>query len=295
VFTVDTTPPDGLVTPQTGTGGGTQPPTYDISTPDNTATIRCSVDGSPSAPCSSPFTPSGTFAPGTHTIVVTFTDPSGNVTTRTITFVIAGATVNPPVDPPANSDPTQCLGGGVVITNLFPKSGKTVVSGFARKDLIGKTVSITYKPTKKVVGMAVVSDDGSFTTTFKAPPKKDWNKNTTNYQASAGGFKSKWTKLLRRTSSTVASYTGGKLTVSGTVTLPLVKGGGASIKARTGCSGAWKTVGTTKFKSNGAFSLTSSYEGSGVIFVRVSAVIGNPSKKNSKFKTNSFIVPVIVK
>jgi hypothetical protein len=291
-FTLDTTAPDGSVAKQTGTGENGGNPTFDISTSDGTATIRCSLDGATSSPCSSPFTPTGTLSPGTHTLVVTFTDPAGNVTTRTITFVIAGAAVTPP--PPVNADPTQCLGGGVVITNLFPKGGKATVSGFARKDLIGKSVTITYNATKKAVATAVVKSDGSFSTTFKAPPKKDWNKNTTTYLASSGGFKSKKTKLLRRTSSTVVSYSGGKLTVSGSVTLPLVKGGGATVKAKTGCTGTWKAIGTTTFKPNGAFSFTTPYAGSGVIFVQVNAVIGNPSKKNSKFKTNSFVVPVVV-
>jgi hypothetical protein len=291
-FTVDTTPPGGSIVQTPGTVPTGENPTFTITPDEGDSTITCSLDGAPTAPCSSPYTPPGKLAPGTHTVVVTFTDPAGNSHQEIITFVIAGEPVTPP---PVNTDPTQCLGGGVVITNLFPKGNKATISGFARKDLVGKSVTITYNATKKTVATAVVKADGSFGTTFKAPPKKDWNKNTSTYLASAGGFKSKKTKLLRRTSSTVGTYSGGKLTVSGAVTLPLVKGGGATIKAKTGCTGTWKVIGTTKFKSNGAFSFSAPYAGSGVIFVQVNAVIGNPSVKNKKFKTNSFVVPVVVK
>jgi hypothetical protein len=289
-FTVDTTPPDGAVAEQPGSGGPGKTPTFQI-TPDNAATISCALDGGPSSPCSSPYTPSGTLSVGTHTLVVTFTDQVGNVTTRTITFVIAGVTV----DPPVNTDPTQCLATGIVISNLFVKSGKVQVSGFARQRYAGQTVTISYKPSKTKV-TTVVKADGSFAATFKAPPKKDWNKNTTTYQAAVGSEKSKWTKLVRRVASTVASYSGGKLFVSGAVTLPLVKGGDATITARTGCDGAWTKIGTAKFKPNGSFSFSAPFtQSSGVIFVRVGAVIGNPTRKNVKFKTNSFDIPVIVK
>ena len=59
-FTVDTTPPTGTVVEQHGGGNGN--PTFDITPSEGSATIACSLDGAPAAPCSSPYTPSGTLS-----------------------------------------------------------------------------------------------------------------------------------------------------------------------------------------------------------------------------------------
>jgi hypothetical protein len=297
VFTVDTTPPPGTVTPQPGTGGGTEPPTYDIQTPDGTATITCSVDGAPAAPCSSPYKPTGTFAPGTHTILVTFTDPTGNVTTRTITFVIAGAPVVTP--PPAGSDPlpAACFAKGIAISNIAVIGGKVKVSGFARLSYVGKTVTLTYKPTGvKVIANATVGVDGSFSVSAKAPASKLRLSNKTLYRATVGEESTPWTKLARRVASSTAAYKNGKLVVSGQLSKPLMPKSPVTIAARTGCNGPWVTITKGKVKSNGAFSTSTSYKVStGVVFVRVAAVVSKGGKKPKALRTYSFVMPVVLR
>jgi len=65
--------------------------TFSSSTPG--VTFRCSVDGGSAAPCTSPFSPSVSSAPGAgkiHTVTITAVDSAGNVvgTPRTIRFRI---------------------------------------------------------------------------------------------------------------------------------------------------------------------------------------------------------------
>jgi hypothetical protein len=301
-FTVDTTPPGGTVTEVPGSGGGGSNPTFDISTPDGTATIACSLDGAAAAPCSAPFTPTGTLSPGTHTLVVTFTDPSGNVTTRTLTFVIAGPTVTPPPvvsPPPADSDPlpSACFAKGIAITNLAVVGGKVKISGFARLRYAGQTVSLTYKPTgAKVVGTTVVAADGSFTASAPAPAKKLRLSNKSLYSASVAGEKTPWTKLARRVASSTASYSGGKVVVSGLLSKPLMPKAPVTISARTGCSGPWVKVAVGKVKPSGAFSTATPYKVStGVVFVRVAAIVSKGGSKPKPLRTYSFVMPVVLR
>ncbi len=298
IFTVDTTPPPGTVTPQPGTGGGTEPPTYDIQTADGTATITCSVDGATAAPCSSPYKPSGTFAPGTHTILVTFTDPVGNVTTRTITFVIASRPVITP-PPAADSDPlpAACFAKGIAISNIAVVGGKVKVSGFARLSYVGKTVTLSYKPTGvKVIANGTVGVDGSFTVSAKAPASKLRLSNKTLYRATVGDESTPWTKLARRVASSTAAYKNGKLVVNGLLSKPLMPKAPVTIAARTGCDGPWVTITKGKVNSNGAFSTSTSYKVStGVVFVRVAAVVSKGGKKPKALRTYSFVMPVVLR
>ena len=300
-FTVDTTPPAGLVVPMPGTGGGTEPPTFDLQTPSGVGTtITCSVDGAPAAACTSPFKPSGTFAPGTHTILVTFTDPVGNFTTRTITFVIANApVVTPPPPGAAASDPlpAACFKKGIAIANIAVIGGKLQVSGFARLSYVGQTVTLTYKPTGvKVIATGTVGVDGSFTVSAKAPASKLRLSNKTLYRASVADESTPWTKLSRRVASSLASYKDGKLVVTGLLSKPLMPKAKVTIGARTGCSGPWKTVTKGKVSSSGAFKTSTKYTVStGVVFVRVAAVVSKGGKKPKALRTYSFVMPVVVR
>lgn len=284
-FTIDTTPPDGSVVAQTGTGVlPFQAPTFDISSDDGDATTECAIDGGSKSACSSPFTPSGSFTPGTHTLVVTFTDSHGNVSHKTIVFVVAGA-----------SEPI-CLKTGIAISNLAPSGNKVTLSGFARLSYAGQTVSVTYKPTGKVVGTAKVAADGSFVAKFKAPKKKLWLSNKSLYQASVGTEKTTWTKLSRRVASSSASYAAGKLTVKGLLSKPLFPKAKATITARTGCGDPFTNFASVKIKSNGTFSVTAPFTpSSGVIFVKVAAVVSKGGKKPKALRTYSFVMPVVVK
>ncbi|MFY9264152.1 MAG: Ig-like domain-containing protein, partial [Solirubrobacterales bacterium] len=98
--TVDATAPTGTVTAQPAPVPPGASPTFDIATPDGTATIACSVNGGSFAPCSSPYTPPA-LPVGTHTLTVRFTDPAGNTTTETVSFVVSAEPASNPAPPPA--------------------------------------------------------------------------------------------------------------------------------------------------------------------------------------------------
>jgi hypothetical protein len=289
-FTVDTTPPGGSVAqqPGTGTAPGTNP-TFFIVPSEGNSTITCSLDGAAGAACGSPFTPAQKLAPGTHTLTVTFTDPSGNSHQESITFVVAGDA--------APSDATGCFAKGITIHNMKIVGSKLQIQGFARLSYVGKTVSIKYKPTKnKVVAKAIVQPDGSFTAITKAPKKSIRLSNDTRYSATVGSESTIWVKYSRRVGSAEASYSDGKLFVKGFLTKPLIKKAPAVISARTGCDGPWKNVASAKVSSGGQFNIAIPYTPStGVVFVRVAANVAKGANSTKALKTYSYVIPVVVK
>jgi hypothetical protein len=174
---------------------------------------------------------------------------------------------------------------------------KVKITGFARLSYAGQTVSVTYKPTgAKVVARATVGADGSFSASVKAPKKSLRASNKTLYRATVGAESTPWTKLSRRVASTTASYSGGKLVVKGLLTKPLMPKKPVTITARTGCDQPWATVGTAAVKSSGSFSFSKAYaQSTGVIFVKVSAVVSKGGKKPKALRTYSFVMPVIAR
>src|SRR6185312_4208543 len=77
-WTVDTTPPDTTITagPADGASIVDVAPTFEFASEPG-ATFTCSVDGTPAAPCASPFT-TPVLAAGSHTVAVAATDGVGN-------------------------------------------------------------------------------------------------------------------------------------------------------------------------------------------------------------------------
>jgi hypothetical protein len=288
VLTIDTTPPNGNVVQQTGTGTGGHNPTFDISSDDTTATTTCSLDGGPSHSCSSPYTPTGTLSPGTHTLIVTFTDGLGNSSQKTITFVIASGNVDPL--------PAACFKKGITIIDLGPKGKTVTLRGFARLSYAGQKVTIRFKGTpKKVAATTVVQPDGSFVARFKAPAKKLWLTNLARYQAAVANEKTPWMKLSRRVRTATATFANGKLTVNGELVKPLMPKASAKITARTGCDQPWAKIGTTKITGSGKFSTTIPYAPeTGVVFVRVETVVSSSAKKPKAARTFSYIMPVVL-
>ncbi|MFO0694317.1 MAG: hypothetical protein U0230_12225 [Polyangiales bacterium] len=77
-WTVDATPPDTQITSQPPAATSSSSASFAFSSPDATATFRCSLDGAPFAVCTTPLTYVG-LADGSHTFAVEAVDPAGNI------------------------------------------------------------------------------------------------------------------------------------------------------------------------------------------------------------------------
>lgn len=294
-FEVDTTPPVGDLTQVAGSGLNGTRPSFVFFSDDPAATKTCSIDSASPVACTSPWTPSYDLAAGAHSLTVTFTDAAGNSSAKVLAFTTTSATTPPP--PPAKPEPTACFPKGITITDLAVVGSKVKLTGFALPAFVGQTVSIFYKASKKkAVGKAVVAADGSFSASFKAPAKKLRASKKTAYRASVADTTTAWTQLTRRMLTTSATYVGGRLVIKGAVSKPLFPKAKASVTVRTGCNDPWTRIGSAKISSSGKFSLSLPYtQKTSVVFVQVSAIVGSKPKKPKKIKTNSFVIPVIVK
>jgi hypothetical protein len=167
-FTIDTTPPELTVTARP-VSNPADSPVFDIATGGGTASLSCSLDGAAFAPCSSPYTPP-VLEPGTHTLVVRAVDAVGNVTERTMTFVIG-------------SDTQQCPSGGA--TEGVPAKVKVLSVRMQNKKLrfdistdkfVMARISV-YKPgSKKALGSSARAANAGSRSIFlrvKKFPKKN--------------------------------------------------------------------------------------------------------------------------
>ena len=109
----------------------------------------------------------------------------------------------------------------VVLEDVVPAGSKVRLVGVADRRFAGRTVSIVFVPSGKVVAKPKVAPDGSFAASAPLPPKRLRNSNLARYEARIGSERSLKLKLARRMRITAIGVTGGKVVVSGTVVGPL--------------------------------------------------------------------------
>ena len=109
----------------------------------------------------------------------------------------------------------------VVLEDVVPAGSKVRLVGVADRQFAGRTVSIVFVPSGKVVAKPKVAPDGSFVASAPLPPKRLRNSNLARYEARIGSQRSLKLKLVRRMRITTIGVSGGKLVVTGTVTRPL--------------------------------------------------------------------------
>ena len=80
-WTVDLTPPTTVVTEKPPPLSNSTTATFAFNSPDTTATFRCSLNGAPPQPCTSPVIYTG-LADATRTLLIQAVDPAGNVDTQ---------------------------------------------------------------------------------------------------------------------------------------------------------------------------------------------------------------------
>jgi hypothetical protein len=283
-WTVDLTPPVGSVS-VSNAGGGLANPTFAVSSNDPDASAVCSIDGGAIAPCAGSWKPDGWFRNGQHTLVATFTDRAGNSSQVSIPITIAVAP-----DPL----PSACFAKGLLISDLVPSGKKVTLRGFARTGSVGQTVSIRSKfSPSKVVATATVQGDGSYVASFRAPKKSLWKSKKAWYRASIGSQATPWAQLSRPIATVSASYSGGRLQVSGQVAKPVVSKAKAKITISSGCGHPFDGLANVKIAKSGKFKVSAPFSpASTVVYVMVRADVKGSGKKK-RTAVNSFVIPVV--
>jgi arylsulfatase A-like enzyme len=87
LWTVDTVSPTITITSEPPDPSPDPSATFEFRSTDPTATFTCALDGAPPQACTSPITYDG-LANGTHTFVVTATDPAGNSRQASYTWTV---------------------------------------------------------------------------------------------------------------------------------------------------------------------------------------------------------------
>jgi streptogramin lyase len=124
----------------------------------------------------------------------------------------------PPVPPPA-----ACVANKLVLTDVFPRGGKTQVLGVAPAAAVGKKVTIVSSWNRKRVATATVQADLSFKATVALPPRSLRFTNRALYLAKLGSARSGALKFARRMYTTSITAAGRAITFSGNVTRPFAK------------------------------------------------------------------------
>jgi hypothetical protein len=115
-----------------------------------------------------------------------------------------------------------CTTRKLTLIDVLQHGNQTYVTGAAQPSLIGKKVGIFFTHTGKEVGTATVEKSGRFHTLVPLPPANLRMSNSARYYAKYGQQKTLKLKFSRRMHVTKLTAKGGQVTISGTVTQPLL-------------------------------------------------------------------------
>jgi streptogramin lyase len=198
-----------------------------------------------------------------------FTEANGNKIGAITTGVAppsGGGTTPPPgpgTPPPGSGPqtpsalvPVGCAPNKLILTDVFPKGGRTRLMGVAPRGSAGKRLTIVSTWNGKTVARTKVAADLTFAVAAPLPPARLRSTNRARYVAKLGSRRSHALKFARRMYTTAVSNQGRRITFSGTVTRPLDKPPRpVVIRASASCStiGSGTIVATVKPSSSGAF------------------------------------------
>ncbi len=149
----------------------------------------------------------------------------------------------------------QCTTRRLVLADVIP--GRRVrLLGYADKRYVGRTVSIVFTGTGRVVARAEVRGDGSFRTTAPMPSRKIRSTDRARYQARVGSERSLRLKLERRMQVLSLTARGRRVTVVGRVVKPLATPvRRIEVRRRVSCS-RWQVVKRIRPSKSGRFRTT---------------------------------------
>ena len=193
-----------------------------------------------------------------------FTESNGNKIGAITTGVDAPASqpgAGPGPTPGPEPAPGHVVGVGcapnrLILTDVFPKGGRTRLIGVAPSGSAGKRVALISTWNGRVVASTKVRPDLTFAAAAPLPPARLRLTNRARYAAKLGTKRSRSLKFARRMYTTSVTNQGATITFSGTVTRPLDKPPRPiTIRASASCStiGTGAVVATVKPSSTGAF------------------------------------------
>jgi sugar lactone lactonase YvrE len=197
----------------------------------------------------------------------------------------------PPVPPAAG-----CVANKLILTDVYPRAGKTQVLGVAPAAAVGKKVTIISSWNGKPVTKTTVRPDLSFSATVPLPPRSLRFTNRANYYAKLGAASTGKLKFSRRMYTAAVTAAARTITFSGTVTAPLAKQiEPVTIRAAASCTAiaGGTIVATVNLKSNGAFSATfplpTSLQNTPTIYLQAATRVRQNTHSKKTFPTSTLI------
>jgi streptogramin lyase len=235
-----------------------------------------------------------------------FTESNGNkvgaITTGVAPPVSGPGTPLPPAPPPGPSPPPPapgpavevgCAANRLILTDVFPKAGRTRLIGVAPAGAAGKRVKIISAWNGKQVASTTVNADLTFSVAAPLPPRGLRFTNRARYLARLGSQRSRVLKFARRMYTTSVTSSGRTITFTGTVTRPLDKPvQPIRIRASASCSsiGTGTVVATVKPSANGFFSARFDLPaGSATVFLRAQTRVRKHAGSRTTFPTFTLV------
>lgn len=158
--------------------------------------------------------------------------------------------------PPAENPALECTRKSLVLVDVYQRKGRVQLLGAADRKFAGRTVSIVFEATGRVVAKAKVAADGGFETTARLPSRRLRSGNDARYMAVIGKERSMNLKLARRMIVSRMLSRDGRVVIDGRVTGPLAKGAQRSITVtrRVSCTKS-ERIGTFRPRTDGTFSI----------------------------------------
>ncbi|MEA2216762.1 MAG: virginiamycin lyase [Solirubrobacteraceae bacterium] len=192
--------------------------------------------------------------------------------------------------------PAGCSPNKLILTDVYPRAGKTQVLGVAPAAAKGKSVKIISSWNGKVVAKVKVGADLSFKATVPLPPRSLRFTNRANYYAKLGSARTGVLKFARRMYTASVTASGRAITFSGTATAPLAKQvEPVTIRAAASCTGIARgaIVATVKLPRSGAFSATfalpASLQSASTIYLQAATRVRQNTHSTKTFPTSTLI------
>jgi hypothetical protein len=183
-----------------------------------------------------------------------------------------------------------CAANKLILTDVFPRAGRTRLVGVAPPAAAGKRVTIVSAWDGKPVATATVQSDLTFSAAAPLPPRRLRFTNRARYVAKFGSQRSLVLKFARRMYTTAITTAGRTITFKGTITRPLAKPiQPVVIRASASCStiGKGVIVATVKPSSRGTFAAQFALPASqSVVYLRAQTKVRKTTRSQKTF--NSF-------